>query len=63
VVSDYDSVNLLRTAHRTAHTEGEAAVQAPSAGLDVELPGSPNYSHLVDEVPPAASTSGSSTWP
>ncbi|MFJ5304480.1 glycoside hydrolase family 3 N-terminal domain-containing protein [Streptomyces sp. NPDC088350] len=50
VVSDYDSVNLLRTAHRTARTEGEAAVQALSAGLDVELPGSPNYAHLVDEV-------------
>ncbi|SEQ00275.1 beta-glucosidase [Streptomyces sp. yr375] len=50
VVSDYDSISLLRTAHHTARTEGEAAVQALSAGLDVELPGSPNYAHLVDEV-------------
>jgi len=50
VVGDYDAVNLLRTAQRTARTEGEAAVQALSAGLDVELPGDTNYSHLVDEV-------------
>ncbi|WP_416961252.1 glycoside hydrolase family 3 N-terminal domain-containing protein [Streptomyces sp. Agncl-13] len=50
VVSDYDSVNLPHTAHRTARTEDEAAVQALPAGLDVELPGSPNHSHLVDEV-------------
>jgi beta-xylosidase len=50
VVSDYDSVNLLRTHHRTARTEGEAAVQALSAGLDVELPGNANFASLVDEV-------------
>ncbi|MEU5346558.1 glycoside hydrolase family 3 N-terminal domain-containing protein [Streptomyces sp. NPDC020766] len=50
VVSDYDSINLLRTAHRTARTEGEAAVQALSAGLDVELPGDTNYASLADEV-------------
>ncbi|MGW0578430.1 glycoside hydrolase family 3 N-terminal domain-containing protein [Streptomyces sp. NPDC002920] len=50
VVGDYDAVNMLRTHHRTARTEGEAAVQALSAGLDVELPGNPNYSHLADEV-------------
>ncbi|MFC4649060.1 glycoside hydrolase family 3 N-terminal domain-containing protein [Streptomyces mangrovi] len=50
VVSDYDSINLLRTAHRTARTEGEAAVQALSAGLDVELPGDTNFASLMDEV-------------
>ncbi|GAA4994446.1 glycoside hydrolase family 3 N-terminal domain-containing protein [Yinghuangia aomiensis] len=50
VVSDYDAVNMLRTAHRTAGTHGQAAVQALSAGLDVELPGDDNYSHLADEV-------------
>lgn len=38
VVGDYDSVDMLRTAHRTASTPGEAARQALSAGLDVELP-------------------------
>jgi beta-glucosidase len=50
VVGDYDAVNLLRTAQRTARTEGEAAVQALTAGLDAELPGDTNYSHLADEV-------------
>ncbi|MFC8097775.1 glycoside hydrolase family 3 N-terminal domain-containing protein [Streptomyces sp. NPDC057363] len=50
VVGDYDAVNLLRTAHRTARTEGEAAVQALSAGLDVELPADVNYRHLAEEV-------------
>jgi beta-xylosidase len=49
-VSDYDSVNLQISAYRTAATPGEAAVQALSAGLDVELPADTNYSHLVDEV-------------
>ncbi|KND39649.1 glycoside hydrolase family 3 N-terminal domain-containing protein [Streptomyces acidiscabies] len=49
-VADYDSVNMLRTVQRTARTEGEAAVQALSAGLDVELPSNPCYSHLADEV-------------
>ncbi|GAA4991009.1 glycoside hydrolase family 3 N-terminal domain-containing protein [Yinghuangia aomiensis] len=50
VVSDYDAVNLQRTTYHTAATHGEAAVQALSAGLDAELPGDVNYSHLVDEV-------------
>ncbi|MFI6374387.1 glycoside hydrolase family 3 N-terminal domain-containing protein [Streptomyces sp. NPDC050546] len=50
VVGDYDAVNLLRTHHRTARTEGEAAVQALSAGLDVELPNNVNYVCLADEV-------------
>ncbi|AEM84146.1 glycoside hydrolase family 3 N-terminal domain-containing protein [Streptomyces violaceusniger] len=50
VLGDYDAVNMLRTHHRAARTEGEAAVQALSAGLDVELPGNTNYVSLVDEV-------------
>ncbi|SEP68201.1 beta-glucosidase [Streptomyces sp. yr375] len=50
VVSDYDSVNMLRVHHRTARTEGEAAVQALTAGLDVELPGNTNYAFLAAEV-------------
>ncbi|MDW6057568.1 glycoside hydrolase family 3 N-terminal domain-containing protein [Streptomyces sp. FXJ1.4098] len=50
VVGDYDAVNLLRTHHRTARAEGEAAVRALTAGLDVELPGNANYAALVDEV-------------
>ena len=50
VVSDYDAVTLLRTAYRTAGTEGEAAGQALSAGLDVELPGDDNFSALAEEI-------------
>ncbi|MFJ3778967.1 glycoside hydrolase family 3 N-terminal domain-containing protein [Streptomyces sp. NPDC090075] len=50
VVSDYDSVTMLRTHHRTARTEGEAAVQALTAGMDVDLPGDRNFAALVDEV-------------
>lgn len=50
VVSDYDAVTLLRTAYRTAATEGEAARQSLSAGLDVELPGDDNFSALAAEI-------------
>ncbi|XVQ15018.1 glycoside hydrolase family 3 N-terminal domain-containing protein [Spirillospora sp. CA-255316] len=50
VVSDYGSVDMLRTRHRTAASEGRAAVQAVTAGLDVELPQLANYAHLVAEV-------------
>ncbi len=50
VVSDYDAVDMLRTIYHTASSEGQAAVQAISAGLDVELPGDVNFSHLADEV-------------
>ncbi|HTJ71748.1 MAG TPA: glycoside hydrolase family 3 N-terminal domain-containing protein [Actinospica sp.] len=38
VVSDYFSVAFLHRLHRTAGTKGQAAVQALSAGIDVELP-------------------------
>ncbi|CUU54874.1 beta-glucosidase [Parafrankia irregularis] len=50
VVSDYDSVTLQTRFFHTADSPGRAAVQAVSAGLDVELPGDTNYSHLVEEV-------------
>ncbi|MGX9885535.1 glycoside hydrolase family 3 N-terminal domain-containing protein [Streptomyces sp. NPDC002276] len=50
VVSDYSAVNLLRVAYRTAVTEGDAARQALTAGLDVELPGDDNFAALVAEV-------------
>ncbi|MGC9496461.1 glycoside hydrolase family 3 N-terminal domain-containing protein [Streptomyces sp. WG7] len=49
-VSDYDSVAMLRTRYRTAATPGEAAAQAVTAGLDVELPHAVNYPDLVAEV-------------
>lgn len=38
VVSDYFSVDLLRSFHRVAPTKGVAAAKALLAGLDVELP-------------------------
>ncbi|GAA3219765.1 glycoside hydrolase family 3 N-terminal domain-containing protein [Actinocorallia longicatena] len=50
VVSDYDAVNLLRTAYRTAADEGAAAVQALTAGLDVELPSAVNFTAITTEV-------------
>ncbi|MFD0685959.1 beta-glucosidase family protein [Actinomadura fibrosa] len=50
VVSDYDSVKMLQTVHRTAATTAEAAVQAVTAGVDVELPGSETYPALAQEV-------------
>ncbi|HSA48572.1 MAG TPA: glycoside hydrolase family 3 N-terminal domain-containing protein [Yinghuangia sp.] len=50
VVSDYESVDMLRTRYRTAATAAAAAVQAVSAGLDAELPQARNYPSLVEEV-------------
>ncbi|MEU5755060.1 glycoside hydrolase family 3 N-terminal domain-containing protein [Streptomyces sp. NPDC047829] len=49
-VSDYDSVAMLRSRYRTAATPGEAAAQAVTAGLDVELPHAVSYPDLVSEV-------------
>lgn len=50
VVSDYFSVVHLITEHGVAETEEEAAVQALSAGIDVELPGIDCYDELVGAV-------------
>lgn len=50
VVSDYESVGMLRTRYRTAATPGRAAAQAVTAGLDVELPQLNAFAHLVEEV-------------
>jgi len=38
VVADYFGVTFLKTLHHVAGTDGEAAVAALSAGVDVELP-------------------------
>jgi beta-glucosidase len=46
VVSDYDSVTMLYKTYRTAPTPGDAAAQALSAGIDVELPSNAMTSHL-----------------
>ncbi|NUU25906.1 MAG: glycosyl hydrolase [Streptomycetaceae bacterium] len=50
VVSDYESVDMLRTRYRTAANAGAAAAQAVRAGLDAELPQARNFPDLVDEV-------------
>ncbi len=51
VVGDYFGVTFLRTLHQIAATDGEAAVAALSAGLDVELPTVSAYSEpLAAEV-------------
>ncbi|MDF1602558.1 glycoside hydrolase family 3 N-terminal domain-containing protein [Nocardioides sp. YIM 152315] len=51
VVSDYFSIAFLRTLHRVADTDGEAARLALEAGIDVELPSVNVYGGpLVDAV-------------
>ncbi|WP_454051086.1 beta-xylosidase/alpha-l-arabinosidase [Cellulomonas sp. Marseille-Q8402] len=43
VVADYFAVAFLRTLHRVAATDGEAASRALAAGVDVELPSVHTY--------------------
>ncbi|WP_406090889.1 beta-glucosidase [Streptomyces sp. NBC_01013] len=43
VVSDYGSIAFLRTMHRVAATEGDAAGLALGAGMDIELPNTRCY--------------------
>ncbi|MBS7606540.1 glycoside hydrolase family 3 C-terminal domain-containing protein [Candidatus Bathyarchaeota archaeon] len=50
VVSDYGSVLGLITHHRVAGTKAEAAKKALEAGLDMELPESDCFEHLIDLV-------------
>ena len=47
VVADYNAVELLITHHHTAADKPAAAVQALSAGLDLELPAFDCYRHLT----------------
>ncbi len=47
VVSDYASVWHLRSKHRVAETQAEAAKKAAEAGLDVELPSKQCYGELI----------------
>ena len=47
VVSDYFGITFLRTLHGVAATDGEAAVAALTAGLDVELPTVSAYSDAL----------------
>jgi len=50
VVSDYGAVNMLRTVHHIAADELEAACLALEAGIDIELPATHCYAHLVEAV-------------
>lgn len=50
VVSDYYSIEYLKTEHGVARTPGDAAVMALEAGVDIELPSTDTYEHLVEAV-------------
>lgn len=50
VVADYFAVSQLHLNHMTAADEEEAAIQAVSAGLDIELPQLSCYRELVGAV-------------
>ncbi|WP_091227122.1 beta-glucosidase [Microbacterium sp. 3J1] len=50
VVSDYFSVDFLRSMHRAAADQAEAARLAITAGIDVELPSPDAYLTLADQV-------------
>ncbi|WKX16416.1 glycoside hydrolase family 3 N-terminal domain-containing protein [Streptomyces sp. NL15-2K] len=50
VVSDYDALPMLTEVFHTATTPGRAAVEALTAGMDVDLPSGKIYDHIVPEV-------------
>ncbi|MEV0621842.1 glycoside hydrolase family 3 protein [Nonomuraea sp. NPDC050404] len=50
VVSDYDAVTMLHAVYHTARDRAEAAAQAVTAGLDVELPADESFSRLREAV-------------
>ncbi|OAD97624.1 glycoside hydrolase family 3 N-terminal domain-containing protein [Arthrobacter sp. OY3WO11] len=50
VVSDYDAISMLLKTYHTATTPGQAANQALTAGVDVELPGNETFGSLHEEV-------------
>ncbi|MFJ8194028.1 glycoside hydrolase family 3 N-terminal domain-containing protein [Streptomyces sp. NPDC096094] len=50
VVSDYDAVTMLHSVYHTARGQREAAAQAVSAGLDVELPADESFHKLREAV-------------
>ena len=50
VVADYFAVMQLHFNHMTASDPAESAIQALSAGLDVELPALDCYKHLPDAI-------------
>ena len=46
VISDYSAIGMLNNFHRTAHDKKESALQAITAGVDLEAPGSYAYGEL-----------------
>jgi len=50
VVSDYYAVNQLNERHNVAKNQKEAAFQAFTAGIDIELPFDECYGNLIDLV-------------
>jgi beta-xylosidase len=50
VVADYAGINLLHTHHGVARDKAEAAAQAFTAGLDIELPGFECAEHLHEAI-------------
>lgn len=50
VFSDYGSVGMLHSLHRTAKDLDDAGIQAVAAGIDVEAPGVDAYTNLADLV-------------
>ncbi|MEJ5257327.1 MAG: glycoside hydrolase family 3 N-terminal domain-containing protein [Fervidobacterium sp.] len=50
VVSDYFSVKLIHEHHKLARDKAEAAKYALEAGIDVELPNTDCYAHVLDLV-------------
>lgn len=50
VVSDYFGVNFLHSMHGIAGDKAQAAAQALSAGVDVELPATFAFAHLEEAV-------------
>ncbi|HEU5028513.1 MAG TPA: glycoside hydrolase family 3 N-terminal domain-containing protein [Spirillospora sp.] len=50
VVSDYWAVTYLETTHRVAGSQADAAALALQAGIDVELPDTRAYGHLLQCV-------------
>ena len=50
VVSDYWAVTFLQTMHRVAEDATTAGAIALAAGIDVELPNTQSFAHLVEAV-------------
>lgn len=47
VFSDYGAIGMLNNFHRTSHDKAESAIQAITAGVDLEAPNSYAYGELV----------------